>query len=163
MTTEHDFGDLAGNIDTPMFVVTTVAEDDGERGGCLVGFATQCSIDPPRFLVGLSVTNHTYGVARRATHLGVHMLDESQRGVAEVFGGETMDELDKFARCAWRAGPAGVPILDDLPVWFVGRILDRIDFGDHVGHVLEPVAVRPGAVDHMRLRDVSDIDPGHDP
>ena len=50
-------------LDYPMFVVTTRAGD--EPAGCLVGFASQVSIRPPRFLVGLSKRNHTYRVARR--------------------------------------------------------------------------------------------------
>ncbi|HEX8931084.1 MAG TPA: flavin reductase, partial [Actinomycetota bacterium] len=40
---------LVDRLDYPMLIVT--AETDGERAGCLVGFATQCSIEPPRFLL----------------------------------------------------------------------------------------------------------------
>ena len=67
--------DLSGfldGVDYPMFVVT--ARRDGDHAGCLVGFATQVSIEPARFLVGLSVANHTYDVARDATTLAVHLL-----------------------------------------------------------------------------------------
>jgi len=32
--------------DYPMYIVTAVAADSGERSGCLVGFTTQCSINP---------------------------------------------------------------------------------------------------------------------
>lgn len=157
-----EFERLVAGIDYPLFVVTTVAAD-GERGGCLVGFATQCSIHPQRFLVGLSDKNHTYEVARRATHLAVHLVDRSQKDIAELFGGESMDSVDKFERCAWRDGPEGVPILDDLAGWFVGRILERIDLGDHVGHVIEPVVAHAAAVAELQFGDAKDIDPGHEP
>ena len=46
------FERLVGQLDYPMFIVTTQVE--GRRAGCLVGFASQFSIDPPRFLIGLS-------------------------------------------------------------------------------------------------------------
>jgi flavin reductase (DIM6/NTAB) family NADH-FMN oxidoreductase RutF len=46
-----------------MLIVT--AEADGQRAGGLVGFATHCSIDPPRFLLCLSRRNRTYGGAVR--------------------------------------------------------------------------------------------------
>jgi flavin reductase (DIM6/NTAB) family NADH-FMN oxidoreductase RutF len=46
------FEKLVSLLDYPMFVVTTRAGD--ESAGCLVGFATQVSIRPPRFIVGLS-------------------------------------------------------------------------------------------------------------
>ncbi len=39
------FTELTAAMDYPMFVVTAAAA--GEQSGCLVGFATQCSIDPP--------------------------------------------------------------------------------------------------------------------
>jgi flavin reductase (DIM6/NTAB) family NADH-FMN oxidoreductase RutF len=43
------FNELMGELDYPMFIVTAAA--DSELAGCLVGFATQASIDPSRFLV----------------------------------------------------------------------------------------------------------------
>src|SRR5690349_14969423 len=108
-----------------MLIVTAVA--GGERSGCLIGFATQTSIHPPRFLVCVSQKNHTHGVAGRATHLGVHVVPEQATAVAELFGGETGDEVDKFARCAWREGPHGVPLLDACPSRLVGEVLWRQD------------------------------------
>jgi flavin reductase (DIM6/NTAB) family NADH-FMN oxidoreductase RutF len=33
-----------------------------------------------------------------------------------------------------------VPILDDCPSWFVGRVVWRADAGDHDAFLLEPVA-----------------------
>ena len=132
------FERMMARLDYPMFVVTTRAGT--ERSGCLVGFACQASIHPPRFLVGLSKLNHTYRVARRANHLAVHLLTERHRELAGLFGAETGDRIDKFAHCGWEDGPAGVPILTDAAGWFAGRVLDRLDLGDHVGHLVEPVA-----------------------
>jgi flavin reductase (DIM6/NTAB) family NADH-FMN oxidoreductase RutF len=71
-TGSEAFDRLVGLLDYPMFVVTTRAGD--QLGGCLVGFTSQVSIRASRFLVGLSKRNHTYRVARRATHLAVHLL-----------------------------------------------------------------------------------------
>src|SRR3954469_4029166 len=124
------FNSLMSELDYPMFIVTTVA-DDGERSGCLIGFATQISIKPPRFLAGLSHKNHTYRVAKGADLLGVHFVPEDEDELAELFGGETGDESDKFERCEWHEGAGGVPILDALPNRFVGRIVERVDAGDH--------------------------------
>jgi flavin reductase (DIM6/NTAB) family NADH-FMN oxidoreductase RutF len=156
------FARIAARLDYPMFVVTAAA--DGERSGCLVGFTTQVSIHPPRFLAGLSKKNYTYGVATRAPRLAVHVLDEQARAVAELFGGETGDEVDKFDRCRWHPGPDDVPVLDDVVAWFSGPVLDRIDLGDHVGFLLAPDAGecadqwgRP-----LTFRDVRGMDPGHE-
>ena len=154
---------LMTDLDHPMVVVTASADD--ERSGCLVGFFSQCSVHPPRLAVFLSVTNHTFAVAERARHLAVHPLTRDQRGIAELFGSTTGDEVDKFDRCAWREGPHGVPLLADCPSWVVGRIRDRRSTGDHVMHVLEPVAAEHGVRPFRQLgfRDVLDLDPGHAP
>lgn len=156
-----EFERLVAMVDYTMFVVTT--EANGHRSGCLVGFATQTSLQPPRFLVGVSKSNHTFGVAARSEHLAVHVLSRRDIELARLFGGETGDDIDKFARCSWHRGPAGMPILDDAPAWFVGKTLSRIELGDHLGYLLEPVAGHADqhARDLLAFSDVGDIEPGH--
>jgi flavin reductase (DIM6/NTAB) family NADH-FMN oxidoreductase RutF len=154
------FERLVATLDYPLFVVTTAA--DGERSGCLIGFATQCSIHPPRFLACLSVKNRTFDVARRAEYLVVHVLRDDDKETAELFGGETGDEVDKFAMTGWRPGPGGAPVLESAEGWFAGRILEIVDLGDHHGFVLDPVdaeGASPG--DELSFQQAKDIDAGH--
>jgi flavin reductase (DIM6/NTAB) family NADH-FMN oxidoreductase RutF len=144
-----------------MIVVTAAAGDD--RAGCLVGFGTQCSIDPPRFAVWISRKNHTFGVAEQAGVLAVHFLSTEDRGLAELFGGETDDEVDKFARCRWHEGPGGVPVLDDCARWFAGEVVERIPTDDHLGFLLAPIEVHaerwPG---QLGFQSALTISPGHE-
>jgi flavin reductase (DIM6/NTAB) family NADH-FMN oxidoreductase RutF len=155
-------GELIARADPPLYIVTTAAR--GERAGCLVGFASQVSIHPPRFLAAVSVVNRTWDVVRAATHLAVHVFGRDRMDLIALFGGETGDEVDKFSRCAWSEGPGGVPLLDGAQVWLVGRVLERHDFGDHVGHLLAPIAGGgAGAVGGatVRLGDAHGLQPGH--
>ncbi|WP_460810751.1 flavin reductase family protein [Microlunatus endophyticus] len=157
----EEFDAFIDGLDYPLFVVTTT---DGEkRGGCLVGFATQTSIDPPRLLICLSEANHTRRVAAGATVLAVHVMGSDDHAAAELFGGTTGDEVDKFARVRWHPGPDGVPLLDDLPRRMVGGILKPLPLGDHVGFLLEPIAeeVEEGETDILTLHDIDDVEPGH--
>ena len=153
--------ELVSELDYPMFIVTVAAS--GERAGCLVGFTTQCSIDPPRFLVCISDKNRTHRVARGAEVLVVHLVPADATELAELFGSETGDETDKFDRCDWRAGPAGTPVLEDCGNWFAGRILERMDTGDHVALLLEPFEAESdpgeGSFEFHRARR---MDPGHE-
>jgi flavin reductase (DIM6/NTAB) family NADH-FMN oxidoreductase RutF len=155
------FHALVGDLEYPMFIVTARAGD--EPLGCLVGFATQMSIDPPRFAVGLSHTNRTYRRAKDADVLGVHCVPAHAGALAELFGGQTGDDVDKFARAAWHDGPHGVPILDDCPNWFVGRVIWRCDAGDHDALLLEPVAAEqaPGE-DEFTFHRAKRIEAGHE-
>lgn len=155
--------DVLGSVPAPMAVVT-VRADDGEASGCLVGFLTQCSIDPTRLLVCLSKPNRTHEVAARARHLGVAFVPADRHDVAEVVGGLTGDDVDKLERVPWRSGPHGVPLLDDCPSWVVGSVLDRYDVGDHTAVLVEVVAASGVAVGQaLTMIDAEDIEPGHAP
>jgi flavin reductase (DIM6/NTAB) family NADH-FMN oxidoreductase RutF len=156
------FARLYADVDTTMLIVTCAAA--GEQAGCLVGFATQVSIHPPRFLACISRRNRTYRIALQAETLIVHLVDEQAADLAELFGGTSGDETDKFAAVAWRHGPGGAPLLERLPTWFAGRVLEQIPLGDHTGFLLEPIegAARRGE-DPLRFHRARAITPGHLP
>ena len=155
------FEDIVGELDYPMLIVTAAA--GGERAGCLVGFATQTSISPPRFLVCLSEKNRTFRVAREAEALGVHFLSADSDDLAELFGGETGDDVDKFADVEWRPGPHGVPLLERCRNRFVGRVVERLPAGDHTAFLLEPVAAERGSgEDEFTFHRAKRIDAGHE-
>ena len=153
---------LVADLDYPMYIVTAAAR--GERSGCLVGFGTQTSVHPERFLACISRKNHTLKIAAGADALAVHFVSDEprERELAELFGGETGDETDKFARCSWHDGAGGAPLLDDIPNRFVGRVLERLDLGDHVGFLLDPIDAESGdGVHELGFQDAKDIEPGH--
>ena len=161
MAAEETFQRLVAQLDYPMFIATVAA--GGERAGCLIGFATQSSIDPPRFLAGISDKNRTFRVAQDADSMAIHLVPEDAGELAKLFGGETGDEVDKFARTGWREGPEGVPLLDGCPNRFVGRIVERIDFGDHVGMVLEPFFAEADEESaQLGFHRAKRIEPGHE-
>ncbi len=158
------FDTLSSTWDVPMLVVTTSATDDGPAG-CLVGFWSQCSIDPPRCALFLSEQNHTFRVARHADVLVAHVLHAGDFALAKRFGALTGDRVDKFADVDWHAGPDGAPVLDGLD-WFAGRILDTQVSGDHVAFIME-VLDGEGAADRageplLRMSEVQEIPAGHD-
>ncbi|MGI8864456.1 MAG: flavin reductase family protein [Solirubrobacteraceae bacterium] len=162
MPDTQTFNELVSQLDYAMFIVTTAA--DGERGGCLIGFASQVSIRPPRFLACLSVKNRTFRIGARANVLVVHFVPEDATELAEHFGGETGDEIDKFAGFDWREGPEGAPILSELENWFAGTILQRLDLGDHCGFLLEPIAGQAGRSESaLTFHRAKSIEPGHEP
>jgi flavin reductase (DIM6/NTAB) family NADH-FMN oxidoreductase RutF len=128
------FDILERSIDAPMTIVT--AANGVDRSGCLVGFWTQCSIEPLRCVVMLSKSNHTCRIARFAPTLAVHVLREDDEALAMRFGAETGDEVDKFADLAWNRGPGGAPVLEGVD-WFAGTVGQVYDVGDHVAVIID--------------------------
>ncbi len=152
---------LVSHLDNPMFVVTAVSERG--RAGCLVGFATQCSIHPPRWYVGISKLNRTFDIAAQAEVVVVHALVRENLGLARLFGEETGDDIDKFSRTGWHTGPDGRSVvLDECPRWFAGQVVGRYDPGDHLGLVLAPFAAEcRDQGPQLGFQGVRDLEPGH--
>jgi flavin reductase (DIM6/NTAB) family NADH-FMN oxidoreductase RutF len=144
-----------------MFILTVATERD--RAGCLLRFATQCSIHPPRWYVGLSKINHTFDIAATAELAVLHALGTANLGLARLFGEETGDRVDKFSQCQWRTGPDGLSVvLTECKNWFAGEIVDRLDPGDHIGLVLAPILAQcKDRGPQLGFRAVSDMQPGH--
>ena len=93
----------------------------------------------------------------------MHFLTLQDREISELFGEQTGDAVDKFTRCEWEPGPDGVPILNAGAGYFVGRILERSDVGDHVAFLIEPIeAVQRRQVRQLGFQDVKDMEPGHE-
>ena len=152
---------LVASLNYPVVIVTVAAGQ--RRSGCLVGFWTQCSIHPPRFLICISDKNATHAVATEADVLALHLLGPEDRELSELFGEETGDEIDKFTRCGWDVGPDGVPLLRDCAGYIAGRVLRRDDVGDHTAFLIEPVAAeqrRP--FQQLGFQDVKEMEPGHE-
>lgn len=156
------FDRLVAGTDPAMAIVTTAV--DGERGGCLVGFHSQTSIEPPRYAVWLSKANHTHRLALRSSTIAVHLLGEDDLELARLFGTLSGDVVDKFRRCETVDGPGGVPLLVACPNRIVGRRITLMDDGgDHVCLVIDPTeAVLDDERAPLRLSDVVHLRPAHE-
>ena len=133
---ESVFERLTDTLDPPLLVVT--AADGAERAGCVVGFHSQCSLEPLRYALWLSTVNRTYRVALRSDYLGIHLLGVDDDGLGRWFGGHTGDEEDSFAGIGVDPGPGGVPLVRGVPGRFSARRVALLEAdGDHACFVVE--------------------------
>jgi flavin reductase (DIM6/NTAB) family NADH-FMN oxidoreductase RutF len=155
------FDQMTAALDPPMAVVT-VADGD-ERAGCLVGFHCQSGIDPLRYCVFISKANRTYEVLQRCPAVAVHFLSAGDGDLAELFGAETGDDVDKFARTPFDLHPAGPPLLRQVRHRIVGERVGLLDDGgDHVCVTIDVIAASAdGPLDPFRLDRAEDLRPGH--
>jgi flavin reductase (DIM6/NTAB) family NADH-FMN oxidoreductase RutF len=156
-----DLGPFLNLVDYPYYVVT-VRAPDADMSGCLAGFVTQCSIEPPNFLVCISKVNHTFGVAERSPGMGLHFLGADQVATARLFGEETGDVVDKFASVDWRLGTTGAPLLVDSAVSMEGHVLGHFSVGDHEAFLVRAVRAVPGGhAGLLTYRSTPPLSPGH--
>ena len=93
----------------------------------------------------------------------MHLVPRRHSALTRLFGSETGDQTDKFARCAGGRDRTG------FRFWMTRRggssaSTDRFDVGDHVGFLLEPVAGHaPDKFEQLvTFTDVRDLEPGHE-
>ncbi|GAA3141083.1 flavin reductase family protein [Streptomyces echinatus] len=98
-----------------------------------VGFTatslTSVSADPPLVSFGIGTGASSWPAVAEADHVGVHILGEHQSDLAATFARSGADRFG--AATAWRDGPEGAPVLDDVLAWLVCRIVGRVPAGDH--------------------------------
>ena len=162
------YDELVGATEPVMLVVTATAAE--RRDGCLVGFHSQCGIEPRRHALWMSKANRTTRIVAddRCNHVGVHLLRSDQHELARRFGTLTGDDVDKLAGVAVTVGPAGTPLLTECTDLFIGRkvALTETD-ADHLCLTVEPIEVfgaggrRSGT--WLRLSQVKDLVAGHAP
>jgi flavin reductase (DIM6/NTAB) family NADH-FMN oxidoreductase RutF len=157
---ESIFDALMAGRDTAVAIVTTAA--GGRRAGCLIGFLSQCSIEPRRIAIWLSKANHTYRIGLTAKYVAVHFPTAEDFALAELFGTLSGDDVDKFERCRYESGPGGVPLLVDCPNRIVARRVALLDDGsDHVCITLDPIEAHGGRGDALRISALEGLVAGH--
>ncbi|UGY94711.1 flavin reductase family protein [Streptomyces gobiensis] len=110
-----------------------VAVITASGGGRPVGFTatslTSVAADPPLLSFGIGTGSSSWPVVSEATHVGVHILGEHQRELADTFARSGADRFAPPTR--WHPGPCGVPVLEGVLAWLVCRVVARVPAGDH--------------------------------
>ena len=117
-----------GVYPTGVTVVTTRAAD-GEPRGFTANSFTSVSLDPPLLLVCLARSARSLAAFETAEGFAVNVLAETQREVSQVFASNV---AERFSSVAWRDGPAGNPVFEEVAAWFDCRRHAVLDGGDHV-------------------------------
>lgn len=104
------------------------------RGGSgPVGFTAtslaSVSAEPPMLSFGVGGESSSWPVIATSDHVGVHVLGEHQQELAATFARSGADRFGPAT--AWREGPEGVPVLNDVPAWMVCKVVARVPAGDH--------------------------------
>lgn len=126
-----------------LFVVT--AHDGDRRGGQIASWVLPATLVPdrPRAVVLLSPTNHTHDLIRASGRFALNLLAEGQEALVPRFGLRSGRELDKLAGVALDPpSPAGLPLLAGSCGWAECALLDALDGGDRIIHLVEVTAQR---------------------
>ncbi|MEU6551551.1 flavin reductase family protein [Streptomyces sp. NPDC046915] len=110
-------------------VAVITARGDAGPVGFTATSLTSVSAEPPLLSFGISTGASSWPAIAESDHVGVHILGEHQRELAATFARSGADRFGPPT--AWRDGPEGVPVLDEVLAWLVCRVVGRVPAGDH--------------------------------
>ncbi len=135
------------NLTYGMYLVCTEWEE--KKNGQIANSVMQVTATPSTVAVCLNKNNLTWELLVKSGKFSVSVLDEEvPMTFIGTFGFKTGREIDKFAACNWKVGPAGTPIVLDYALsWIEAKVFDRVDVYTHsvfFGEVLSSSCIKEG-------------------
>lgn len=127
------FRQTLGMFATGVTVITTLAPD-GTPVGVTMNSFNSVSMEPPLVLWSFALQARSFAVFQQARHCAVNVLSAQQKPLALRF---SQRHDDRFEGVAWRAGTAGVPLLDGALASLECRPTQCYPAGDHAIFVAE--------------------------
>ena len=138
------FRQLLGCFPTGVAVITTRAAD-GRPAGLTCNSFSSVSLEPPLVLFSLRKASSLLGTFSEADGFAINILSQRQDALSGRFASSKI--ADKFEGVAWRAGPLGMPVIDDCLASFECSVHARHDAGDHYIFIGEVKHMSGGAAD----------------
>jgi flavin reductase (DIM6/NTAB) family NADH-FMN oxidoreductase RutF len=124
----REFRTAAGQFMTGVTVITTT-DADGRPSGLTANSFSSVSLHPPMVLFCLGRDSTNLDAFEAGNGFVVHVLSAEQTDVAVRFASKG---IDRFEGIDWRAGHAGLPVLDGALATFECDAAGTFDGGDHV-------------------------------
>jgi flavin reductase (DIM6/NTAB) family NADH-FMN oxidoreductase RutF len=117
---------------------------DGAQGEVRVGAATvtwlsQASFTPPLVMAAIRPNSTVFTCLAESGAAAVHVLDATQREIAQKFFSPTTVAGQFINGEPFRAGLTGAPILRNACAYFECRVRQMVSLGDHTVVVMEVV------------------------
>ena len=139
------FRQLLGCFPTGVAVITT-RDANGRPVGLTCNSFSSVSLEPPLVLFSLRKASSLVGAFSEAEGFAINILSQSQDALSGRFASSKI--ADKFEGVAWRAGPLGMPVIDDCLASFECSVHACHEAGDHHIFIGEVKHMGGGGADH---------------
>jgi flavin reductase (DIM6/NTAB) family NADH-FMN oxidoreductase RutF len=126
----------------PEVIAWAVAEFDGQRSICPVGWSMRTSGSPPMMAVSVAPARFTHGLIEGSGAFVLAYPGRELAGATQYCGSHSGRDVDKFAQTKVTALPGlhvSAPVVAECVANLECRVVDRFTTGDHsifVGEVL---------------------------
>ena len=121
-----------------MYILTSGAGDC--FAASTVTWASQASFKPPLVVAAIRRDSNVLCCMRESGAAVLHILDRTQRTIAQKFFSTTKRAGDSLNGEAYTTGKTSAPVLRNLPAYLECKVIDiREEYGDHAIVILEVV------------------------
>jgi flavin reductase (DIM6/NTAB) family NADH-FMN oxidoreductase RutF len=99
----------------------TALDPDGQPVGFTATSLASLAAVPPLATFNMAQVASAWSAMTVGNHVAIHTLGPRTRYLAEKLAG---DSALRFEGDHWHAGPEGVPILEGVTSWMIGRIIE---------------------------------------
>ncbi len=127
----------------PEVIAWAVAEHEGRRSICPVGWTMRTSVSPPMMAVSVAPSRFTHGLIEGSGAFVLAYPGRDLAGATQYCGSHSGREVDKFAQTHVTALPGrhvAAPVVAECVANLECRVVDRFATGDHAIFVGEVVA-----------------------
>lgn len=89
---------------------------------------------PPLATFNMARISTAWPAVEGTTHVLIHLLGARNRALAERLAGP---HDERFAGDHWAPGPHDLPLLNEVPAWMLGRIVERVPVADNAVVVVQ--------------------------
>jgi len=127
--------------------VTSIAPDGHPVGFTATSLASLAAA-PPLATFNMAQVSSAWPAMIAGNRVVIHTLGPRSRALAELMAA---DHDQRFAGDHWYAGPHGLPILEGVTAWMVGRIIEVVPVHGNAVVVVEIESGELGATDDALL------------
>ena len=122
--------------------------DNGSHHAFTGSWFSQCSMNPPRVMLGVRHGTHSLEMIERGKVFSVNFLAKSDRKILEQFFKATPATGDRFGEVKYSMKKTGAPVLDAATHYLECEVKQIVNAGDHsvvIGQVIAAEVVKDEA------------------
>lgn len=115
-------------------VILSCRDIDGRENALVVGYACNCSYDPPMIMAGIVPTRFSHHIVKNSGCFVINIADKSNRDMYDYLGKVSGRDIDKFNSLNIKTENGhcvNAPILSDCPVNIECKVVGSIMTGSH--------------------------------
>jgi len=125
----REFRDAMGAFATGVTVIT-MAKPDGALKAMTANAFSSVSLTPPMVLVCVDKNGSMHDWLDEVDAFGVNILTDVQQEISNTFA-KSGENSEPMSGVAYKIGPLGVPVIENVILWTAAKIVHKYDAGDH--------------------------------